>query len=98
MVDGLPGREVVREQTPGTAATHHVEDRVEDLAQGVQARARPAALGAGRWARSGPTRRRRGRFGMLFSSCPASYRDTASKPLFRRFLTTITRARVRTGC
>src|SRR5215217_3328487 len=36
MVDGLPGREVVRKQAPGAATTHDVEDCVEDLAQEVQ--------------------------------------------------------------
>jgi hypothetical protein len=36
MVDGLPGREVVRKQTPLAATTHDAEDGVEDLAQGVQ--------------------------------------------------------------
>jgi hypothetical protein len=36
MVDGLPGRELVREQAPGTATTRDVKDCLEDLAQGVQ--------------------------------------------------------------
>ena len=39
VVDGFPGWEVMREQAPGTAATHHVEDGIEDLAQGVHPRA-----------------------------------------------------------
>src|SRR5215210_4192841 len=39
MVDGLPGRKVVRQKTPGTATTDYVEDCVKDLAQGVYSRA-----------------------------------------------------------
>jgi hypothetical protein len=40
MVDGLPGREVVRQQAPSaTTAAHDVEDGVEDLAQGMDPRA-----------------------------------------------------------
>jgi pimeloyl-ACP methyl ester carboxylesterase len=39
MVDDAPGREVVRNQAPRTAAPHHVEDGVEDLAQRVDSRA-----------------------------------------------------------
>jgi hypothetical protein len=35
VVDGLPGREVVGQQSPGAAALQDVEDGVEDLAQGV---------------------------------------------------------------
>ncbi|MBA3701884.1 MAG: recombinase family protein [Rubrobacteraceae bacterium] len=31
-LDGLPGREVVWQQSPGTAAANHIEDGVEDLA------------------------------------------------------------------
>lgn len=42
MVDGLPRREVVREQAPGAAAAQHVEDGVEDLAQ----RMNPGASGS----------------------------------------------------
>jgi len=36
MVDRLPGREVVGKQAPLSPALKHVEDGVEDLAQGVQ--------------------------------------------------------------
>jgi len=36
VVDGLPGREIVGLESPGTAATQDVEDSVEDLSQGVQ--------------------------------------------------------------
>ena len=36
VIGGLPGREFVRKQPPGTATPHHIEDRVEDLAHGVQ--------------------------------------------------------------
>jgi hypothetical protein len=35
MVDGLPGREIVRQEPPGTPATYDVEDGVCDLAEGV---------------------------------------------------------------
>src|SRR5215210_4992807 len=35
MVNGLPGWEVVGQQSPGTATTQDVENGVEDLAQGV---------------------------------------------------------------
>src|SRR5918998_728810 len=35
MVDSLPGREVVRQQAPGTATTEQVEDGVKDLTQGM---------------------------------------------------------------
>jgi hypothetical protein len=35
MVDGLLGREVVRQKPPGTSAADDVEDGVKDLAQGV---------------------------------------------------------------
>jgi hypothetical protein len=37
MVDGLPGREVVGQQTPGAAAFDDVEDSVEDLTEAVEA-------------------------------------------------------------
>src|SRR5687768_1411545 len=49
VVDRFPGREVVGQQSPGTAALEHVEDGVEDLAQAMEARTRPLALAAGRW-------------------------------------------------
>src|SRR5215212_2973991 len=39
VVDGPPRREVVGQQSPSTAAARYVEDGVEDLAQGVEARA-----------------------------------------------------------
>ena len=46
VVDGFPGREIMREQTPGAAAPHHVEeDGVEDLAQGVHPRASGSSRG-----------------------------------------------------
>jgi hypothetical protein len=32
VVDGLPGWEVVGQESPGTAAAHNIEDGVEDLA------------------------------------------------------------------
>jgi hypothetical protein len=32
MIGGLPGRELVRQQAPGTAAPNDIEDRVQDLA------------------------------------------------------------------
>src|SRR5215212_1174432 len=35
MVDGFPGRKVVRKWTPGASAADCVEDGVKDLAQGV---------------------------------------------------------------
>jgi hypothetical protein len=35
VMDGLPGREVVGKQAPGTPTTDDVEDGVKDLAQGV---------------------------------------------------------------
>jgi hypothetical protein len=35
MVDGLPRRELVGQQTPGTSATHDVEDCVKKLTQGT---------------------------------------------------------------
>jgi hypothetical protein len=35
MVDGLPGWEVVGQQTPSAATAQDVEDGVEDLAQGM---------------------------------------------------------------
>src|SRR5829696_962401 len=35
MVDGLPRREVAREQAPGAAAPQDVEDRIEDSARRV---------------------------------------------------------------
>jgi hypothetical protein len=38
VIYGLPGREVVWQQPPGTATTHDVEDGVEDLAQMMEAR------------------------------------------------------------
>ncbi len=39
VVDGLPGRKLVGQQAPGTSATQHVEDGVEDLPQGMDSRA-----------------------------------------------------------
>jgi hypothetical protein len=47
VVDGLPGREVVRQQSPGTAAPDDVEDGVEDLAQRIDPRA-PIGFGCGK--------------------------------------------------
>src|SRR3712207_5909067 len=38
VVDGFPRREVVRLESPGAAALYDVEDGVEDLAQGIDAR------------------------------------------------------------
>jgi hypothetical protein len=47
VVDGVPRWIVVREEAPGTAATEHVEDGVEDLAQAMEA-GTPVALGSGK--------------------------------------------------
>ena len=38
MVDGLPGWEVVWQQSPSTAAAHNIEDGVKDLAQRIDPR------------------------------------------------------------
>jgi hypothetical protein len=38
VVDAAPGREVVGEQAPRTAAPYDIEDGVNDLAQGVETR------------------------------------------------------------
>ena len=38
VIRGLPSWELVREQPPGTAAPHHVEDGIQDLADRVQSR------------------------------------------------------------
>ena len=38
VVDGLPGRELMRQQSPITAATHYVEDGVKELTQSVDSR------------------------------------------------------------
>src|SRR5829696_5405461 len=38
VMDGLPGREVVGQKSPGTATTDDVEDSVEDLAERVHPR------------------------------------------------------------
>jgi hypothetical protein len=47
VIDGLPRREVVRQQSPGAAALEHVEDGVEDLAQAMEAR-RTVGFGSGK--------------------------------------------------
>src|SRR4051794_25778865 len=47
MVDGLPRREVVRQQAPGAAAAENVEDGVEDLADAVEARSSRSLGGCG---------------------------------------------------
>ena len=50
MVDRLPRREVVmREQAPGAAATHHIEDRASRISRKGCTLGRPEALGVGRW-------------------------------------------------
>jgi hypothetical protein len=50
MVDRLPRREVVmREQAPGAAATHHIEDRASRISRKGCTLGRPEALGMGRW-------------------------------------------------
>jgi hypothetical protein len=36
MVDGLPGWEVVRQESPSAAALHDVEDSVEDLPRAME--------------------------------------------------------------
>src|SRR5918998_2197625 len=38
VVDGFPRRKVVWEKSPSTAATYHIEDGVENLAQMMEAR------------------------------------------------------------
>jgi hypothetical protein len=38
VIGRLPGWELVREQSPSAATAHHVEDRVQDLAERVQPR------------------------------------------------------------
>jgi hypothetical protein len=38
MIDRLPGRQVMGEQSPGTAAAHQVRDSIDDLALAVEAR------------------------------------------------------------
>ncbi len=54
MVDGLPRREVVRQQPPGAAAADDVEDGVQDFAGGVH----PGTPGSSRegheWFEEGP--------------------------------------------
>src|SRR5919112_5185596 len=60
-VDGLPGREVVRQQAPGTAAMHDVEDGVDDLAEGVHPGSPGSFGGREMGALCKTTRHRRGR-------------------------------------
>src|SRR5215208_2433378 len=84
MVDGLPGWEVVRQQSPGTPTTQDVEDGVEDLAQRVHS-GTPWGFGGrqmGLLYRT--TRHRIGRFDMLFS-CSVEYRAAISGALFGQF-------------
>jgi hypothetical protein len=81
MVDGLPGREVVRKQTPLAATTRDVEDGVEDLAVRGAAWDARGLWGWGDGALCRTTRHRKGRFGMLFS-CSVIYRATLSRHLF----------------
>ena len=38
VIRGLPRREFVREQPPGTAAPHHVEDGIQDVADRMEPR------------------------------------------------------------
>src|SRR5829696_2737576 len=45
VVDGLPGREVMGQESPSTATTHYVKDGVEYLAQAMEARS-PLVLGS----------------------------------------------------
>src|SRR5919107_1081574 len=50
VVDGLPGWEVMGQQSPGTTALENVEDGVCDLAQFVEART-PGSFGSRKMAR-----------------------------------------------
>jgi hypothetical protein len=85
MVDGLPGREVVRKQAPGAATSRDVENGLEDLAQGVQSLGRSGALGQADGALRRTIWHRRSRFGMLFS-CSEIYRATLSEITFSNSL------------
>jgi hypothetical protein len=49
VVDGLPGWEVVWQQSPLTATLEHIEDGLEDLTRRGWIRGGPLALGVGRW-------------------------------------------------
>jgi site-specific DNA recombinase len=46
-LDCFPWREVLRQQSPGTAALEHIEDGLEDLAQAMEART-PVGFGSGK--------------------------------------------------
>jgi hypothetical protein len=76
----------VGEEAPSATATHHVEDSGEDLTQGVHPRASGSSGSGKRGFMQTHSASERSVSGMLFSSCPVSYPDTASEPLFRRFL------------
>jgi hypothetical protein len=88
MVDALPRREVVmREQAPGAAATHHIEDRASRISRKGCTLGRPEALGMGRWGSiRAHSASERSVWYALLTSCPVSYRATTSRSLFRRFL------------
>ena len=47
VLEGLAGRELVRQQSPGAAAADHIEEGVEDLAQGIDPRT-PVGFGSGK--------------------------------------------------
>jgi hypothetical protein len=74
-------------KSPSAAATDYVKDSVEDLAQGVHSRA--SGSSGDRQMRlyvCSHSASERSVWYALLISCPASYRASASGPLFRQFL------------
>jgi hypothetical protein len=77
-------------KSPSTAATDYVKDSVEDLAQGVHSRA--SGSSGDRQMRlyvCSHSASERSVWYALLISCPASYRASASGPLFRQFQETV---------
>jgi len=98
VVGRLPGWELVREQSPSAATAHHVEDRVQDLAERVQPRS-PDCLG--RWeervqasefsvSEVGQVRSPRGQTPAILPGKPTHV------PVFRQFLVALSASAVAT--
>ena len=88
VIRGLPGWELVREQPPGTAAPHDVEDGIQDLADRVE----PGSAQKFRWWKKGVKAskfsvRQVGQVGSPWSQTPAILPGKPTHvPVFRRSL------------
>ena len=94
VVDQLPGRQVVRQQTPGTSGAQHIPDGIHHLPAGILGGPATPASPPGPGVPESATRHPSNPWNKLLGSCPKSIACPATLPsvfqtLFKHFLSSL---------